>query len=162
MTSHNRHVLGPGTDMKYEQVLATGKWLFNSAFIAPHTPSVKFSGMCSHSHRCEHTLTVNGGTTSRHHKSKVNRRCYWKATVCMCEAAAWLGRDVRHWAWQVFDERSLQLSVCVCIKGGKRACLGMQVCAVDVAVCERVRARREFMRWHLISCLTFPVSQGSS
>lgn len=38
----------------------------------------------------------------------------------------------------------------------------MRVCAVDVAVCEHVRARREFTRWQLISCLTFPVSQGSS
>lgn len=70
--------------------------------------------MCSHSHRCEHALTANGGTTSRHHKSKVNRRCYWKATVCMCEAAAWLDWDVRHWAWQAFDERASQLSMCVC------------------------------------------------
>lgn len=37
ITSHNRHVLGPGTDMKCKQVLATGKRLFNLAFIAPHT-----------------------------------------------------------------------------------------------------------------------------
>lgn len=37
------------------------------------------------------------------------------------------------------------------------------VCQIaDVAVCECVKARREFMRWHLVSCLTFPVSQGSS
>lgn len=38
MTSHNRHVLGPGTDMKCEQVLATGKRLFNSAFYCATHP----------------------------------------------------------------------------------------------------------------------------
>lgn len=37
------------------------------------------------------------------------------------------------------------------------------VCQIaDMVVCECVKLRREFTRWHLVSCLTFPVSQGSS
>lgn len=57
--------------------------------------------------------------------------------------------------------------VCVCVsvrkeekkKMGERESVGQNA---DVAVWECVKPRREFMRWHLISCLTFPVSQGSS
>lgn len=71
--------------------------------------------------------------------------------------AACLNGAVCRWAWQAVDERSLEL----CVWGGKRECLS--VCRIaDVAVCECVKLRREFMRWHLVSCLTFPVSQGSS
>lgn len=40
----------------------------------------------------------------------------------MCEAAAWLGRDVRRRAWQAFDERSLELSVCLHVKEAKSVC----------------------------------------
>ncbi len=53
--------------------------------------------------------------------------------------------------------------VCLCVRRKKRMVERQSVCQiVDVAVCECVKLRREFMRWHLVSCLTFPVSQGSS
>lgn len=60
--------------------------------------------------------------------------------------------------------RDLYNWVCVCVEKKQKENVWewMRVCAVDVAVCEHVRARREFTRWQLISCLTFPVSQGSS
>lgn len=88
----------------------------------------------------------------------------WKATVSACEKlqlTAWLDSDTCRWAWQAVDGRTLQLWVYLSSKPGmlKRE----SVCQTpDVAVCECVKPRREFMRWHLVSCLTFPVSQGSS
>lgn len=78
--------------------------------------------------------------------------------------SACLDSVVCRWAWQGVDERSLQcVCVRVCVEEKKRILERESVCQIaDVAVCECVKARREFMRWHLVSCLTFPVSQGSS
>lgn len=81
----------------------------------------------------------------------------------MCEAVAWLGRDVHHWAWQAFDERSLQLCVCVraCVrlKGAKTECLRMRVCAVDVAVCESKMGVHEVTSHQLFDFPSFPGKQ---
>lgn len=88
----------------------------------------------------------------------------WKATVSACEKlqlTTWLDSDTCRWAWQAVDGRTLQLWVCVSSQPGmlKRE----SVCQKpDMAVCECVKPRGEFMRWQLVSCLTFPVSQGSS
>ena len=112
-----------------------------------------------------------------HHKTGMSDMIWSRVTglerqqSAACEKlrlSACLDSVVCRWAWQGVDERSLQC-VCVraCVEGEKKKRERMlereSVCQIaDVAVCECVKARREFMRWHLVSCLTFPVSQGSS
>lgn len=164
-----------------------GKWLLNLSFIAPHT--YFFSDRCWRQNgkqgfqECVHTLQINPETFTGRLLSwlanKERRPAAFIRLACPIwydqESLALKGNSQCLWeaaAHGLFRQRCVSLSltrgwweilriVCVFVEGEKRD--WVSVCQIaDVVVCECVKLRREFMRWHLVSCLTFPVSQGSS
>lgn len=79
--------------------------------------------------------------------SKGSSQCMWEAAAHCLFRQRCVSFSLTHSWWEIL--RFLCGCVCVC-----------QI--ADMVVCECVKLRREFTRWHLVSCLTFPVSQGSS
>lgn len=86
---------------------------------------------------------------------KGNSQCLWEAAAHGLFRQRCVSLSLTRGWWEILR------IVCVCVCGRRKERLGE--CVSDrrrgcLWVCET----KEFMRWHLVSCLTFPVSQGSS